>query len=395
MSAVRSGRRKQPHPLRVAHLDHTSAPGGAQLALARMLSEHDSWQAVLLVPPSGRGGAFADLVGCVPVHVGGISQPPGVSSSAWTSVIGAAARLAIQAAATRMDRGFRTADIVDANTARSAAYGAIAARTSSVPFVIHLRDFVDADSLGRFGRLAMSRLALPRADGVVANSRATLESAKPFLRADALTAVIPSASGLGRVPAAQRRRSSGQPLRVGMLARIDPWKGQVLLLEAFAAAFGDGDERLEFAGSALFGHDRFVAELRARADELGLGDRVEFLGQVDDIEPLLHRWDIGVQSSLRPEPLGQNVLQYLAAGLPSIVADEGGPAEWIENGRNGIRVAPRDRVALTDALRQLAGDGAMRARIATAAARTPGLLTDAEVVEAHGEFYRKILRRRS
>ena len=86
---------------------------------------------------------------------------------------------------------------------------------------------------------------------------------------------------------------------------------------------------------------------------------------------MLSRWDIAVQASLRPEPLGQNVLQYLAAGLPTIVADEGGPAEWIEDEVNGIRVAPRDARALSAALRRLAGDSDLRARIAAAASGRP------------------------
>jgi glycosyltransferase involved in cell wall biosynthesis len=254
-----------------------------------------------------------------------------------------------------------------------------------------LRDFVDTDSLGRFGFAMMARVALPRADGVVANSLATLASARAYLRPDAVTEVIPSASGLRRpLREASAERVDG-PLRVGMLARIDPWKGQLLLLEAFAAAFAEGDQRLEFAGGAPFGHDAFLDDLRVRAAELGIDDRVEFLGHVEDVAPVLRRWDIAVQASLRPEPLGQNVLQYLAQGVPSIVADEGGPTEWIQNERNGIRVAPRDVRALSGALRRLAGDAALRTRLALAASSTPGLLTDEEVMRAHAAFYRTVL----
>lgn len=382
-----------PRPTRVAHLDHTSAPGGAQFALTRMLSAGAEWQPMLLVPRGESGGVFSPLEGRVPIRVGGVRQPPGVSSGSIAPLIAATARLIIQTAATRFDRGFRSADLIDANTARSAAYGALAARSARVPLVIHLRDFVDVDSLGRFGFGMMSRLALPRADGVVANSHATLASAQPHLRSDAVTAVIPSASGLVRSSGANPAADSAGPLRVGMLARIDPWKGQLLLLDAFADAFADGDERLEFAGGAPFGHGDFIDELRDRATELGIGDRVAFLGHVEDVSRVLQRWDIAVQASLRPEPLGQNVLQYLAAGVPTIVADEGGPAEWIENEGNGIRVTPRDRAALSGALHRLAADTGLRSRIAAAALRTPGLLTDAEVMTAHADFYRRVLGR--
>ena len=41
-------------PTRVAHLDHTAAPGGAQFALTRMLAAGVEWQPLLLVPPGAR-----------------------------------------------------------------------------------------------------------------------------------------------------------------------------------------------------------------------------------------------------------------------------------------------------------------------------------------------------
>lgn len=376
------------------HLDHTSSPGGAEYALARMLMAGPGWRPLVLVPPSGRGGVYARLAGSAPVRVRGVSQAAGVAQGGRVALATGAVRLAVQAVVTRLDPAFRTADVVDANTARAAAYGALAAATSRVPFVIHVRDLVGPEALGRLGFATMSRVALPRADGIVANSQATLDSALPFLRQDAVTAVIPSASGLRRTPpAASGAGLRAAPLRIGMLARIDPWKGQLLLLEAFAAAFPDGDERLEFAGGAPFGHALVVDDIRRRAAELGVGDRVELPGHVDDVDPLLAGWDIAVQASLRPEPLGQNVLQYLAAGRATIVAGEGGPLEWVEDGVNGLIVAPRDRSALARALRRLAEDPALRSRLATAAAATPGLLTDDEVAAAHAAFYREVRRR--
>ena len=377
--------------IRVLHLDHTAAAGGAELALVRMLSAEPSWRPFVLTPPT-RGGVFERLDGVVDRGAGGIRQPAGVSSGRRAAILAALWRLLVQAAATRVHTQFRRAHVVDANSARSAAYGALAVVGSRKLFVVHLRDTVDPAALGDVGYRIMSRLVLPRVDGVVANSRMTLETALPFLRSGASTSVIPSASGLNPSSPAPRDREPG-PLRVGMLARIDPWKGQALLLEAFAAAFAD-DTVLEIAGSAPFGHERHVEGLRAQADRLGIADRVVLLGHVEDVAPLLWRWDIAVQYSTRPEPLGQNVLQYLAAGRTVVVADEGGPIEWVDDGVNGLRVPPRDVSALASALRRLGEDSALRLRLAEAAATTPGLLTDAEVATAHARFYADVLRRR-
>jgi glycosyltransferase involved in cell wall biosynthesis len=236
----------------------------------------------------------------------------------------------------------------------------------------------------------MTRVVLPRADGVVADTDPPLDSARPYLKSSAIARVIPSASGLSRrrMP---RPAGTDRTLRVGMLARIDPWKGQRLLLDAFAAALGDTDARLEFAGDAPFGHEGFLAELRARADEMGIADRVAFLGHVDAVDARLAQWDIAVQASTRAEPLGQNVLQYLAAGCATVVADEGGPAEWVADDVNGLRVPPRDIRSLANALERLGSDAALRERLGAAAAATPGLLDDAEVVAEHAAFYADVL----
>lgn len=377
--------------LRVLHLDHTAAAGGAELALVRMLSARPGWRPFVLTPPTD-GSVFDPLDGVVARGTSGIRQPAGVSSGRTGAILGAAWRLIVQAAATRTHRAFRGADLVDANSARAAAYGALAVRGSRTPFVVHLRDTVDPTALGGVGFRLMSRLVLPRADGVIANSRLTLRTASPFLREGTRTAVIPSASGLRAASASADGREPG-PLRIGMLARIDPWKGQALLIEAFAAAFPD-DAVLEIAGSAPFGHERYAAELRAQAERLGVDDRVELLGHVDAVDALLARWDIAVQYSTRPEPLGQNVLQYLAAGKAVVVADEGGPVEWVDDGVNGLRVRPRDPAALAAALRRLADEPELRDRLRAAAGATAGLLTDADVAAAHARFYAEVVRRR-
>ncbi|WP_353808018.1 glycosyltransferase [Agromyces sp. SYSU T00194] len=384
MSGPHAGR-----PLRVLHLDHTTARGGAEYALLRMLRADPAWSPVVLLAPTDAPdhGVYRDLPAHVPVRVAGVHQPAGVSAGGRLRQVDALLRLGAQAVATRVHRAFRSADVVHANTARAAAYGALAARTSRVPFVVHLRDMTAPDAIGAAGHALMTRLVLPRADGVIANSHATLESARPYLRAGARSAVIPSAAGLR--PASGAPRLEG-PLRIGMLARIDPWKGQDLLLRAFAAALPDSDARLELPGDAPFGHEAHAARLQALAVELGVADRVEFPGHVEDVPGTLARWDVAVQASVRAEPLGQNVLQYLAAGRAVVVAGEGGPAEWVADGVNGLVVEPRDVPALAEALGRLAADAALRERLATAAAATPGLLDDAAVAAAHARFYAEV-----
>lgn len=386
-----SGGETAGRPLRVLHLDHTNVGGGAEFALLRMLQADPPWSPHLLLArtPERDLGVYDAMPSRVPRSVGGVRQPAGVSAGGIGVAVGVGMRVLAQAASVRCSRVFRSADVIDANTARAAAYGALAARTSRKPFVVHLRDLVEVEALGRSGYELMVRVVLPRADGVIANSRATLDSARPHLRPGALAEVIPSASGLrlGAAPA-----STARAVRtVGMLARIDPWKGQHLLLQAFAQAFRGRAVTLQFAGDAPFGHGGYLEDLRRRTDELGVAGQVEFLGHVDDVNVLIRGWDVAVQASTRPEPLGQNVLQYLAAGRPVIAADEGGPAEWITDGINGLVVPARDVGALASALGRLDADEGLRRRLAAAAQGTPGLLDDAAVTRAHARFYEAVV----
>lgn len=390
--------------LRVLHIDHSTARSGAEYALFRMLDRSPPWDATLLVPRAPGPGAedvFEPLAERgISVRHTGPAQRSGASRGG--PLLGFAARAAGQTAVIRASREFRAADVVHANTSRSALYAAAACRGTRARLVVHLRDLVDAESLGRAGLRLFTSVALRRADGVIANSQATLDSAQPYLPVGVPAEVIPSAAGLV-ARAADSQPAGLQPVgsqpagavrRVGMVARLDPWKGQELLVTAFAAVFAGTGVRLVLAGGAPFGNEMFEVELRRLAQRLGAGEQVDFLGHVDDVAGLIPTFDICVQASTRPEPLGQNVLQYLAAGRPTIAADQGGPAEWIDSGRNGLLFPIGDAEQLAQALRTLSENESLRTSLGAAAARTPGLATDDEVTARHHDFFARIASRR-
>ena len=374
--------------MRVMHVDHTHEPGGAQLALARMLAA-EAWEAVLHVPPP----TLPDVYGHVPCRVehAGPRQRPGVARG---TTLGGAARFATDvlraAGALRRSRHLPAVDVVHANSSRAALYSALAVSGMSdrPRLVLHLRDAVDQAALGSPGASAL-RAAIRCADGVIANSQFTLDSARRFVRRDAEAAVIASPSGLGRRVA--QRDARGPVKVIGMVARLDEWKGHMLLLEAFLDAFPDRpDVRLKLAGGAAFGNSHTERSILHHARHLGLSSRVDLLGHVDDVDSLLDEIDIAVQCSLRPEPMGQNVRQYLARGVPTVAANEGGPSELVRDGVNGLLFEARSRAALAAALRRLDEDRALRARLAAEGPRTPALKTDAEVVEEMRGFFARV-----
>jgi glycosyltransferase involved in cell wall biosynthesis len=177
-----------------------------------------------------------------------------------------------------------------------------------------------------------------------------------------------------------------------MVGRLAPWKGQDVFLAAFARSFpAGGVERAVLVGAPLFGEEGYEADLHRLAAELGIADRLEMTGFRDDVSAELARLDVLVHASVIPEPFGQAVVEGMAAGLPVIATEAGGPAEVITNGVDGLLVPPDDRAALAAALRRLSNDPDLRARLGAAArqrARAYGPMPVAEKVIA---FYGQVL----
>ncbi len=89
----------------------------------------------------------------------------------------------------------------------------------------------------------------------------------------------------------------------------------------------------------------------------------------DDLPRLLGGHQITVSTALS-EGFGKAVLEAMSCGLAPIATDTPGPAEFIEDGVNGIVVHPRDPAAIERALRRLASDAALLGRIRRAAHAT-------------------------
>ncbi|WLP92122.1 glycosyltransferase family 4 protein [Gordonia sp. NB41Y] len=370
--------------IKVAHLSHSLEIGGAELALRRVLENSRLlWRPFLFVPASNAtGDPFSGMGSDIRVVKCGPTQAPGGSKSIFLglALLWNAVRMAM---ALRGSAEFRDADVVFANTTRASVYGRIAVLFArSRVFGVHMRDTCTRDSMGRFGFAIFSRFVLPRADFVISNSRYTERSVLPFIRSSCKSTVVPSPSGVPRVPAAPEVSSDVR--RIGMVARLDDWKGQDLLLTAFAdTGLAASGCVLLFAGAPAFGQQTWRDHLEEMVLELGLDGSVRFEGHVDDVTEFIDSLDICIQASTRPEPLGQNVLQYLSRGKPTVVADIGGPAEWVLDDVNGLTFAAGSSADLAAKLLRLS-DGGLRYRLGYSARETAGLRTDLEVASEIG-----------
>lgn len=384
---------------RILFLDHTARLSGGELALARLVE-------ALSHAPGDRGadvtvlcfedGPLARRLRSLGVETSVLALASAARDLDRTRVRAGAIPLGVVAATVvhtlRLGRWIRRRrpDVVVANSLKAGVVGGVAARLAGVPFVWHLRDRVAGDYLPVPAARAL-RWWIPRiSSGIVANSRTTLRTLAP---ARTPAVVVPDPY---RPPAPRARepRSRDDVLRVGMVGRIAPWKGQHVFLDAFARAFPDENHRAVVAGAPLFGEEEYEESLRARVRELGIADRVDFVGFVDDVPALLADLDVLVHASVLPEPHGQVVVEGMAAGLAVIAADAGGPSEIITTGIDGVLVAPGDAGALAATLRRVGADPDLRARLGVAATERAADFDPDRIVPLVLDEYRSVARRR-
>lgn len=276
-------------------------------------------------------------------------------------------------------------DVVSTISLKASIYGATAARLAGIPVVWHLHDQISSNYLARQAVLPTRLLvgALPSA--VIAPSRTTLDIVGWF-RPGMRTEVIPHPIPMPDVPA----RIRPEVERVGIVGRIAPWKGQDVFLRAFAAAFAGSSARAVVLGNAMFGEEDYAAELHELAHELGITDRVDFLGFRRDIEAELQQLDLLVHASVLIEPLGTAIFEGMAAGLPVIAAATGGPAEYITHGTTGLLHRPGDVQELAAMMSLAAGDHDLRLALAVAGRERVKEFAPRAVVRAWLEVYRGV-----
>ncbi|GMV40550.1 MAG: glycosyl transferase family 1 [Myxococcales bacterium] len=184
------------------------------------------------------------------------------------------------------------------------------------------------------------------------------------------------------------------------LARVDPQKGQDVLLRATARLI----RRHPALHVAVVGPETvasFAEELRKAAGAAGLADRFRLVGPVGFSDPALpgayRAADIFVLPS-RHEPFGVVLLEAWAAGRPVVASAVGGIPGFVEHERTGLLVPSDDEVALAAALDRALGDPSLRRALgqagqAEARARFDWAAITAEVRSIYDDAVRTTRRR--
>lgn len=247
-------------------------------------------------------------------------------------------------------------DLIHANSTHAQLYAGPAARLARRPCLWHVRDRLPFARLGRWlGRFSTGIIAVSQAvaEALVA---AGIPPEKVTTLWNGVDPEVfhPSIAGI------TLRQELGVPLEafvVVLAAQLVPWKGQRLLLEAAPELLRQVPSAyLLLVGEDLFSdHPGYRAELQGRATELGLTERLFFLGYRRDMPAVLAAADVVVCTS-EGEPFGRTLIEAMSLGKPVVATAAGGPQDIVVPEETGRLVPPGDAAALAAALIELAQD---------------------------------------
>lgn len=224
------------------------------------------------------------------------------------------------------------------------------------PIIWYMNDLVSRKHFSPFMIKVMTTLARLTANHVVLNSQASrIAWVESGGIADKCTVSYPGVDSeeIDRKIASQqvdklKREFSpdGRPLVV-IVGRLSQWKGQDVFIRALAAlpnVIG------LIVGDALFGERSYREKLQRLTVELGMNDRIIFVGHRDDAPSIMAAADVVVHCSTAPEPFGLVIVEAMMSGTPVVAAKEGGPLEIIINESFGMLTTPGDHEELAFAI---------------------------------------------
>jgi len=260
-------------------------------------------------------------------------------------------------------------------------------RQLRTPYIVYvnggdlLRERKKAEQSALKRRTAQSILG--HASGIVATSKWVAQLTSDVLHQVGIEKPPPVAAlELGTDPvrfnpsrdtgALRRRWGVGDAPVILTVARLVPHKGQDMGIRAIATLRRDFPE-LRYI---IVGEGSDEERLRALAKELGVPDRVGFVGAMRDDElpeayatSTIYLGASRVDKEINVEGFGISFVEAAASGIPSVAGDSGGVRSAVRDGETGIVVPPTDSDAVADAIRSLLLNPDRRNRMGAAGRR--------------------------
>jgi glycosyltransferase involved in cell wall biosynthesis len=275
-------------------------------------------------------------------------------------------------------------DLVHGHLYSGGLAAALATAGNGIPLV--LTEQTEAPWRNRRQRLASS-MAYRRATKIIGVSTAiTAAIESDFGVARGKLSCIPNGVILEQDATSRPR---GAPV-IGLVARLTPEKDVQCFLNAALRIAG----RFPAAKFRIAGDGPLRPELERLAAELGLAERVSFLGVLDEMQPFFASVHVlAVSSVAEGTPL--SIVEAMGAGVPIVATAVGGIPEQVTDGRNGYLVEPRNPAALAERIGWVLADPDAATRLGEAGrARALSEFTVEKMSDAIESVYADALTRR-
>ena len=355
---------------RIAFLDNFPRLGGAERSLVDLLShiDRDRFEPCLVTAEAGplsREVARLD----VPVH---FCPLPSALSGMSRTRLGPAALcrtpLPVIDYLGRLARLLRTLrpDITCSNSFKDHVASGLLAAVRRRNVLWHFRDVVESRALRNF----METVALVSPVHLVTNSNFTASQFPRLSRRPGKTTVVYNGMDLAEIdrrrcepPDGELPATAPDDLVVGIVGALCPEKGQELLVRALAAVADETNVSCWIVGEEIYETARHARGYRDRletiARDLGVRERVHFLGWRRDVISVVARMDVLVCASDPArfvETFGRTVTEAMACGRAVVSVARGGPLETVVDGETGLLFDEYTPDALAGAILTLARD---------------------------------------
>ena len=254
--------------------------------------------------------------------------------------------------------------IVHTHTSKAGILGRLAAKIAAVPIIVHTPHghvfYGHFRSIPSRVFLVLERLFTRITDCLIALTEEERKDYIQFSVSDPDNSVtIHSGVDIDRYLCARinrekKKRSLGlspKALVVGTVGWLLPIKGPMVLLKSMGRVW----EKLPEVELVYVGKGDLQGALEAQAFQMGVSEKVKFLGWRDDVEEIMPIMDLFVLPSLN-EGMGRVLVEAMAAGRPIVASDVGGIPDLVTHEKTGLLVPPGNWQALAGAILQVLMD---------------------------------------
>lgn len=335
--------------------------------LTARLPAHGIQSELLVGRPTLKEGSFETIIetsGVRPIEIGGLGPriSPARDALALVGLVRSLRRL--------------RPDLVHTHTAKAGALGRLAALTVRPrPIIVHTYHGHVLE--GYFGPAVtyayriIERLLARITDRLIAVSNATVDDLVRLKVAPRdRFVVIPLGFDLNDLLAIPMSPDDGARREFGIepndvvltfVGRLVPIKRVDVLLRAFARAL----KTTSVLRLLVVGDGELRQDMESLASQLGVAERVSFLGFRFDLTTIARATDVAVLSSDN-EGTPVALIEAAAAGRPAVATEVGGVSDIVD-ATTGRTIPARDDSAMADAIAELAGDGELRRTLGEAA----------------------------